>query len=128
MELLQDWPRWSEVLVTLDLTSCRPSTERLVAPLTYPNKVICAGANYYDHAEEMGTARPDPDAEPFFFLKSPTTTLVGPNAEVAIRHDGRSNVDWEAELGVVIGRRCASVDEEELEVGDCGLRNRDRHL
>ena len=114
MELLQDWPRWSDVLATLDPNELSPIDKaRLVAPLTYPNKVICAGANYYDHAEEMGTARPDPDAEPFFFLKSPTTTLVGPNADVAIRHDGRSNVDWEAELGVVIGRRCTSLDEEE---------------
>ena len=121
MELLQDWPRWSDVLVALDVGGLSPvDGAKLVAPLTYPNKVICAGANYYDHAEEMGTARPDPAAEPFFFLKPPTTTLVGPNAEVAIHHDGRSNVDWEAELGVVIGRRCTSIDEEESKFAIAG--------
>ena len=114
LEIVEDWPHWSTVLRTLDdqvLTSI-PAPD-VIAPLTYPNKLICAGANYYDHAEEMGAARPDPDAEPFFFLKSPTTTLVGPAAQVPINTDGRSTVDWEAELGVVIGRRTHAVDEAE---------------
>ena len=61
----------------------------------------------------MGVARPDPRTEPFFFLKAPTTTVVGPTADVAIPVDGRSNIDWEAELGVVIGRRCVSLDESD---------------
>ena len=110
MELLRDWQRCAKVLRTLDLDALTPVEDaQLVAPLTYPNKVICAGANYYDHADEMGVDRPDPAVEPFFFLKTPTTTVVGPSAEVAIFDDGRSQVDWEAELGVVIGRRCADL-------------------
>jgi 2-keto-4-pentenoate hydratase/2-oxohepta-3-ene-1,7-dioic acid hydratase in catechol pathway len=79
-------------------------------PLTYPNKVICAGANYYDHAAEMGVERPDPAADPFFFLKAPTTTVIGSGAIVATFNDARSQVDWEAELAVAIGRRCTDVD------------------
>lgn len=110
MGLLGDWDRWAQVLRTLDLSALTPVADaELAAPLTYPNKVICAGANYYDHADEMGAGRPDPTVEPFFFLKTPTTTVVGPSAEVSIFDDGRSQVDWEAELGVVIGRRCADL-------------------
>ena len=114
MELLQDWDRWAEVLRAVDLDTLTPVEDAdLVAPLTYPSKVICAGANYYDHADEMGVDRPNPAAEPFFFLKTPTTTVVGPTAEVSIFDDGRSQVDWEAELGVVIGRRCANVESSD---------------
>jgi 2-keto-4-pentenoate hydratase/2-oxohepta-3-ene-1,7-dioic acid hydratase in catechol pathway len=111
MTLLREWDHWAPVLRTLDLDALAPVEDaEIVAPLTYPDKVICAGANYYDHADEMGVDRPDPAAEPFFFLKTPTTTVVGPGADVFIFDDGRSQVDWEAELGVVIGRRCADVD------------------
>jgi 2-keto-4-pentenoate hydratase/2-oxohepta-3-ene-1,7-dioic acid hydratase in catechol pathway len=114
LEIVEDWPHWSTVLRTLDDQALtRIPVPDVIAPLTYPNKVICAGANYYDHAEEMGAARPDPHAEPFFFLKSPTTTVVGPSAQVPINTDGRSKVDWEAELGVVIGRRTSAVEETE---------------
>jgi 2-keto-4-pentenoate hydratase/2-oxohepta-3-ene-1,7-dioic acid hydratase in catechol pathway len=114
LEIVEDWPHWSTVLRTLDDQALTPiPVPDVIAPLTYPNKVICAGANYYDHAEEMGAARPDPHAEPFFFLKTPTTTVVGPTAQVPINTDGRSNVDWEAELGVVIGRRSSAIDESE---------------
>lgn len=111
MELLQDWDRWAEVLRGLDLEALPPVEDaELAAPLTYPNKVICAGANYYDHADEMGTVRPDPAADPFFFLKAPTTTIIGPSATIAIFDGADSQVDWEAELAVVIGRRCRDID------------------
>ncbi|WP_433602423.1 fumarylacetoacetate hydrolase family protein [Nocardia sp. CA-135953] len=112
IDMLRDWPRWADLLCDLDIDALEPIRgAELVAPLTYPNKVVCAGVNYYDHAEEMGTARPDPDAEPFFFLKSPTTTIIGPNSDVPISTRPGAQVDWEAELGVVIGRRCAAADD-----------------
>ncbi|MEW5812749.1 MAG: fumarylacetoacetate hydrolase family protein [Actinomycetota bacterium] len=115
MEVLAEWGRWAEVLRTLDVTALTPVIEGdLVAPITYPSKVICAGANYYDHADEMQVDRPDPAAEPFFFLKTPTTTVVGPSSDVPIFDDGRSQVDWEAELGVVIGRRCTNLDPDDV--------------
>jgi len=85
---------------------------RLVAPIMYPRKVICSGANYYDHAAEMGTSEPDPDKEPFFFLKPPTTTVVGPGAEVRMPDAPDAKVDWEAELGIVIADRCRNVTVE----------------
>jgi 2-keto-4-pentenoate hydratase/2-oxohepta-3-ene-1,7-dioic acid hydratase in catechol pathway len=85
----------------------------LLAPITYPRKLICAGANYYDHATEMGTMVPDADATPFFFLKPPTTTIVGPGAEVQLPDADEPKVDWEAELGVVIADRCKNVSPEQ---------------
>ena len=113
MELLHDWARWREVLHIIDLQALDPVDPvdaELAPPLTYPGKVICAGANYYDHADEMGVDPPDPAADPFFFLKAPTTTIIGPSATVAIFDDGQAQVDWEAELAVVIGSRCHDID------------------
>ncbi|AII11421.1 fumarylacetoacetate hydrolase family protein [Rhodococcus opacus] len=114
MTVLRDWSRYKALLTDLDVDAL-PVVEdaTLLAPLTYPNTVLCAGVNYYDHAEEMGTARPNPAAEPFFFLKSPTTTITGHDTNIAIYDDGRSRVDWEAELGVVIGEECTGVSPDE---------------
>lgn len=106
LALLDDWTAVEPVLRALtaaDLVVV-PDAE-LHAPLTYPRKVLCAGANYYSHTEEMGTERPSPDAEPYFFFKPPTTTVVGPGAQVAIASPEHGwNVDWEVELAVVIGK------------------------
>lgn len=114
VELLRQWDTHRDMLEKLDIDELEIVDRAvLVAPLTYPNSILCAGVNYYDHAEEMGTARPDPAADPFFFLKSPTTTIVGPDSAIAIFDNDRSNVDWEAELGVVIARRCDSITEEQ---------------
>lgn len=114
MEVLADWARWDPVLKGIEVGSLPEVVgAEPVAPLTYPRKVLCAGVNYFDHAEEMGTEPPDPDAEPFFFLKTPTTTIVGPRATIAIPADPQAGVDWEAELGVVIADTCRDVDPAE---------------
>lgn len=104
MGLLADWDTWVPVLRDLTVDELEAvSAAQLIAPLTYPRKVLCAGANFYDHAEEMGTARPDPEAEPFFFLKAPSTTIVGPDVVVGLPA-APSQIDYEVELGVVVGR------------------------
>lgn len=111
LEVLRDWDRRSAALRewSPDGAAVVPDAT-LIAPLTYPPKVMCAGANYYSHAAEMGTARPDPAAEPFFFLKPPTTTVIGPADPIPLpRRDG-ARVDWEAELAVVIARQVRDVD------------------
>lgn len=111
MEVLADWDQWVPTLRSLQVAALPEVPGAvLIAPLTYPRKVVCAGVNYYDHAEEMGTQRPDPDAEPYFFLKTPTTTIVGPGASIAIPTDPAAAVDWEAELGVVIADHCRDLD------------------
>ncbi|MFD3498134.1 fumarylacetoacetate hydrolase family protein [Streptomyces sp. NPDC058676] len=86
---------------------------RLAPPLTYPNKVLCAGANYWDHIAEMGVTRPDEPGEPFFFLKPPTTTVTGPGDPVPLPGYEGARVDWEAELAVVIGRAGRNLAPEE---------------
>lgn len=114
LDLARDWDTWApriRAVSPTDLTVV-PDAE-LVAPLTYPPKVICAGANYYDHAAEMGVSRPDPAAEPYFFLKPPSTTVIGPDAEVLIPADPAARVDWEIELAVVIAHRCTNVSREQ---------------
>ena len=57
---------------------------RLLAPLRYPRKVICAGVNYRRHIAEMGVEAPPADWVPFFFLKPPTTTVVGPFDDIPV--------------------------------------------
>jgi 2,4-didehydro-3-deoxy-L-rhamnonate hydrolase len=100
--------RWDEVAAALASWSPHdgePIDGAVVrAPLRYPRKLICAGANYGDHVAEMNvTDVPDP-LEPFFFLLPPTTTIVGPGDAIRIPPDPSWRVDWEAELAVIIGR------------------------
>lgn len=115
MDLLEDWDRLAPHLRDLDVEvlDAVSTPVTIVAPLTYPRKILCAGANYYSHAEEMGTSRPDPAAPPFFFLKPPTTTITGPDAAIAIDSGPDAKVDWEAELGVVISTRCKDLESGE---------------
>ncbi len=67
-----------------------------------PRKVICVGANYRDHLLEMGQTNPQFE-NPFAFVK-PTNTLLG-HRQVLTLPSLAKKVDWEGELGVVIGRR-----------------------
>jgi 2,4-didehydro-3-deoxy-L-rhamnonate hydrolase len=69
-------------------------------PIDRPQKIVCIGLNYRDHAEEQGTELP---AAPLLFAKWPNT-LIGPDEPIVIP-PVTSRVDYEAELGVVIGRR-----------------------
>jgi 2-keto-4-pentenoate hydratase/2-oxohepta-3-ene-1,7-dioic acid hydratase in catechol pathway len=71
-------------------------------------KIICAGMNYRDHAEETGLAVPE---RPVLFAKWPNA-LIGPGDPIVLP-SLTAQVDYEAELGVVIGRR-----SRDLEVGD----------
>jgi 2,4-diketo-3-deoxy-L-fuconate hydrolase len=81
--------------------SVRPiGNERLGAPIARPHQIICVGLNYRDHAAETGQAVPD---EPILFTKSPNT-IVGPFDDVRMPRNA-TKVDWEVELGIVIGRR-----------------------
>ncbi|MRS11718.1 MAG: DUF2437 domain-containing protein [Actinobacteria bacterium] len=80
---------------------------QLLAP-SIPTKVVCVGINYREHAKEMGHKIPD---EPVLFLKPPTS-VIGHGAEIRIP-EGLENVDYEAELAVVLGRRTHNVSPEE---------------
>ncbi|HQZ81896.1 MAG TPA: fumarylacetoacetate hydrolase family protein [Pyrinomonadaceae bacterium] len=77
---------------------------RLEAPIQRPGKIVCVGLNYRDHAEESGMAIP---TSPIIFSKF-STAVIGPDAAIELPEDS-SEVDYEAELAVVIGRRAKSV-------------------
>jgi 2-keto-4-pentenoate hydratase/2-oxohepta-3-ene-1,7-dioic acid hydratase in catechol pathway len=80
---------------------------RLLAPCQ-PSKVVAVGLNYRDHAAETHNVLP---AEPLLFLKPPTS-MIGPD-EVIVCPAMSQQVDYEAELAVVIGRRVCKISPEE---------------
>jgi 2-keto-4-pentenoate hydratase/2-oxohepta-3-ene-1,7-dioic acid hydratase in catechol pathway len=104
LDLLDNWTQAAEILSTMSLTG-PPVVEpyELLTPISWPRKVLCAGVNYRKHIREMGGAVPGDDWQPFFFLKPPSTTVIGPTDPIVIRHSAEARYDWEAELAVVIG-------------------------
>lgn len=80
---------------------------RIGAPIARPHQVMCIGLNYADHAAESGM---EPPTEPIIFNKAPNT-IVGPNDDVLLP-PGAEKVDWEVELGIVIGKRARYLASE----------------
>jgi 2-keto-4-pentenoate hydratase/2-oxohepta-3-ene-1,7-dioic acid hydratase in catechol pathway len=76
-------------------------------PIERPQKIVCVGLNYRDHAEEQGADLPE---RPLLFAKWPNT-LIGPGEPIVIP-DITQRVDYEAELGVVIGSSARGVSVE----------------
>ncbi|HUK24615.1 MAG TPA: fumarylacetoacetate hydrolase family protein [Terriglobales bacterium] len=81
---------------------------RLGPPICRPSKIICIGLNFRDHARESEMEIP---AEPVIFFKS-TTSLAGPNDDLVMPRNS-SKVDWEVELGVVIGNKAKGISKPE---------------
>lgn len=77
-------------------------------PLPRPGKVVCVGLNYANHIREMGRELPE---HPTLFAKYPEA-LVGPYDPIDLAPESDA-VDWEAELGVVVGRRVRRASEDE---------------
>lgn len=75
----------------------------LLAPVPSPGKIVCVGLNYHDHVEEQGEDVPD---TPLLFGKAPTA-VTNPGSPVV--HPAGEQVDYEVELGVVIGRQTRHV-------------------
>ena len=115
MSLFADWDRSNAAieasLQLLDRSDAVTAGPRL-APLLYPGKVLCAGANYYDHLAEMGMpgARKE-DQRLFFFMKPARNAVVGEGDTVRMPI-GTTAFDWEVELAAVIGRRARNVSAE----------------
>ena len=120
--LFADWAaaaaRFDRIVGEIELGKRRPMWvnevgAELLAPLHYPGKILCAGANYYDHMAEMGF--PDVKKETqrlFFFLKAPHNAVVGPGDTVVMPR-GTKKYDWEIELAAVIGRTARYVAPHE---------------
>lgn len=87
----------------------RPDEVRLRPPVMYPNKILNAGSNYYDHALEMGAAAPDRDKhEPYFFYKGSRHNVIG-NGDSIYLTPRSKYIDWEAEIALVIGKTAKNV-------------------
>ncbi|MDE2955023.1 MAG: fumarylacetoacetate hydrolase family protein [Gemmatimonadota bacterium] len=78
------------------------------APIDNPEKIICIGLNYADHAAESGMPIPD---EPIVFSKY-ASSIIGPDENI-VAPSASSQVDYEVELVVVIGKRGRNISEED---------------
>jgi 2-keto-4-pentenoate hydratase/2-oxohepta-3-ene-1,7-dioic acid hydratase in catechol pathway len=116
MSLFDDWDR-----ARAALDACLPSLAAAdvvqsgprLSPLLYPGKILCAGANYFDHLAEMGMpSAKKGDQRLFFFMKPPRNAVVGEGHTVRMPI-GTQAFDWEVELAVVIGRRARNVAVEQ---------------
>lgn len=90
---------------TLPVVKGKP---RLGVPFTGISKIVGVGLNYRDHAKETGAAIP---TEPVLFMKA-TTAINGPFDDIVLPR-GSTHTDWEAELGVVIGKTARYVEESQ---------------
>jgi 2-keto-4-pentenoate hydratase/2-oxohepta-3-ene-1,7-dioic acid hydratase in catechol pathway len=77
-------------------------------PPTQPSKIVCVGLNYRDHAMELNMPIPE---NPLIFLKPPSAVIV--HLGKIIYPDKTGHVDYEAELAVIIGKRCKNVRAED---------------
>ncbi len=77
---------------------------KILTPIRSPGKIVCLGLNYRDHAAEQNASVPD---EPVIFMK-PRTAIIGPNDSI-VKPSFVQQLDYEAELAVVIGKRAKNV-------------------
>jgi 2-keto-4-pentenoate hydratase/2-oxohepta-3-ene-1,7-dioic acid hydratase in catechol pathway len=121
LRLLQEWDTAFPMLQTLADAIAGGTTTHvhaigqqgasLLSPVMYPNKLLAVAANYSDHAKEMGLGSTKSALMPFF-LRPPTTTIVGPGQTVSIPKSTKQ-FDWECELTVVVGRQLRYATRED---------------
>ena len=120
---------WGEVhaRITAALDRAKPTDGRplaevaLLAPILYPGAVFCAGANYWDHMREMnerqrrltGKEPPEPKKakDPWFFIKTGAHSIIGTGANARMPALSQK-LDWEGEIGVVIGKPARNISLE----------------
>src|SRR5271156_4325461 len=100
LELGSEWQRRAWDALPAGVVRHDPAHATLLAPVPDPRKIVCIGLNYRDHAAESGVPVP---TEPILFSKYPTT-LIGHGANIVLPGVSQE-VDYEAELVVVIGRK-----------------------
>jgi len=75
-------------------------------PMIHPTKIVCVGRNYLDHAKELGNELPK---EPLLFLKPPSSLID--NGQPIRLHEMSKRIEYEGEIGIIIGKRISRVDE-----------------
>ncbi len=102
-DVIARWDEASESLESLSSPGSNPLSVTPEAPLR-PTRIFAAASNYVEHADEMGTVlEAKKDSNPYMFTKM-SSTVIGPGESVVIPPESQK-VDWEVELGVVIGKR-----------------------
>jgi 2-keto-4-pentenoate hydratase/2-oxohepta-3-ene-1,7-dioic acid hydratase in catechol pathway len=96
------WEKWAAAERSFRVRECQ-----LLTPVE-PSKIVCVGRNYAAHAAELGNDMPK---DPLIFLKPPSS-LIGPGEAIVIPRASQ-RVEHEGELGLVIGKTCAHLSEEE---------------
>jgi len=86
----------------------KSSSVRILAPIASPQKIICLGLNFRDHAAEQNAPLPD---EPIIFMK-PHTAVIGPD-EPIVKPAFVNELDYEAELAVIIGKKGKNIAVED---------------
>jgi len=94
--------------INLDTLPEIKNTERIGACISKPGKFVAIGLNYSDHAKETGLKTP---TEPIVFMKA-TSSISGPNDNIEMPKNS-SKLDWEVELGIVIGKETKNITEKE---------------
>ena len=96
----------------LDLSSLPelPASWRIGSCITKPGKFVAIGLNYSDHAAETGADAP---SEPIVFMKA-TSSINGPNDDIEIV-SGSKKLDWEVELGIVIGKETKHISQDQAQ-------------
>ncbi|MBT5017558.1 MAG: fumarylacetoacetate hydrolase family protein [Planctomicrobium sp.] len=88
------------------------SALKLLVPIPNPSKLLLLAGNYAKHIEEGGGKSEEREKTfPYVFMKPPSTTLTNPGDPIKIPACSPDQIDWELELGVVIGKRCSKVSE-----------------
>lgn len=113
LELIRGGPRALDTLRTALAAATAPPAApvTLLAPLPRPGKILCSGLNYHGHLRENPAARLP--TEPFFFAKLPSC-VIGPGEPIRLPPRAPTQVDYEVELAVVIGRRLARAAEADV--------------
>jgi 2-keto-4-pentenoate hydratase/2-oxohepta-3-ene-1,7-dioic acid hydratase in catechol pathway len=109
--------RFSDVKTFSDVGATHLLSEvQLAAPIPQPRKnIMCLAVNYKEHAQETAGVRGhsgETPAYPVFFTKA-TTTINGPYGEIVIDPSVSSEIDWEVELGVIIGKTGKNIRAED---------------
>jgi 2-keto-4-pentenoate hydratase/2-oxohepta-3-ene-1,7-dioic acid hydratase in catechol pathway len=97
---------WSK-LASQPMEPVPMASVKLLAPVV-PRKIVCVGRNYRDHAAELGNEVPK---EPLLFLKPPSA-VIGPEDAILLPPQSQ-RVDFEGELGVVIGKKATRIGPDE---------------
>ena len=97
-----------EKIKKIDISSLQEisSSQRVGACISRPGKFVAIGLNYSDHASETGAP---PPTEPIIFMKA-TSSICGPNDDIEIV-EGSKKLDWEVELGIVIGKEAKHISK-----------------